>query len=286
MEAAPGGSQGPGSGSDTAPVIGDDMSDIDLTSQTNLMGLAHVKTRHIPHNFHPVFESYAIRALEYSAFEVVGYIKKIRKIEAKQKSPISCQKYTKLQRKLYKKLCSALLFRYNLFIKAGLVLAHDVPQKASIDAVALWLSKKYPGGHEILRNTDPDDLRVLSSRRGTLDKFILNLPTTAIGSFLCRPFREEHSTADGLKVEGFNEAQLLRAGHAAMLALLCTALLVPTALLSYRVVSYPVGVGVVLGFCVVFIGMTLLMEPERPEIQVILVLAYGAIATTILSNFR
>lgn len=101
-----------------------------------------------------------------------------------------------------------------------------------------------------------------------------------------RPFREEHSTADGLEVEGFNEARLLRAGHAAMLALLCTALLVPTALLSYRVVSYPVGVGVVLGFCVVFIGMALLMEPERPEIQVILVLAYGAIATTILSNFR
>lgn len=75
------------------------------------MGLAHVKTRHIPHNFHPVFESYAIRALEYSAFEVVGYIKKIRKIEAKQKSPISCQKYTRLQKRLYKKLCSALLFR-------------------------------------------------------------------------------------------------------------------------------------------------------------------------------
>lgn len=74
-----------------------------------MTGLAHIKTRSISYNFYPVFESYAVRVLNFKAFEIVRFMKAIRKIERKQKSVVRCQKYSRRLRKLYEKLNPALL---------------------------------------------------------------------------------------------------------------------------------------------------------------------------------
>lgn len=71
------------------------------------------------------------------------------------------------------------------FLKTGKVLAHDIPQETNVDAMGVWMSNNFPGGEEILRNTDLEDLRVINSRRSRLDRAVLNLPTTKIGEFIC-----------------------------------------------------------------------------------------------------
>jgi hypothetical protein len=87
-----------------------EVSDYTADEQTNLKGLAHIKTRHVPYNFHPVFESYTVRMLEYSSHRIIKYMKGIRRIEKKQKSLVSRQRYSGQLSKLYKKLGPALLF--------------------------------------------------------------------------------------------------------------------------------------------------------------------------------
>lgn len=79
---------------------------------------------------------------------------------------------------------------------------------------------------------------------------------------------------------------MLRTIHVVILLLMCTAILVPTALLSYHAVRYPIGVAIAIGFCVLFICIIQVLELDRPEIQIFLVLGYCSIATTILSNFQ
>lgn len=89
-----------------------------------------------------------------------------------------------------------------------------------------------------------------------------------------------------MELEGYDENKMLRMFHLVFITLLVMTFIVPTALLSYRVVSYPVGVAIVLTFCVFFIGLAIIIEPDKPGMQLFLVLAYGAIATGILSNFQ
>lgn len=79
---------------------------------------------------------------------------------------------------------------------------------------------------------------------------------------------------------------MLLAFYLVLLLLLCTVILVPTALLSYHVVSYSAGVAIVIGFCILFVCIIQILALDGPEIQIFLVLAYCGIAATILSNFR
>ena len=101
-----------------------------------------------------------------------------------------------------------------------------------------------------------------------------------------QPFRTEVKETEDLWLSGYDEKKMLLTFYLLLLLLLCTAILVPTALLSYHVVSYPVGVAIVIGFCILFICIIQILELDRPEIQIFLVLGYCGIATTILSNFR
>ncbi|KAJ4413988.1 hypothetical protein N0V82_008198 [Gnomoniopsis sp. IMI 355080] len=159
----------------------------------------------------------------------------------------------------------------------------DRPQKGSLEEVKLWLSERSRDQLELYSSSDPENFRIIGSRKGPMDSLVKTIiPVTKLGAVLLfamqkTPIRRTNSAkSEDLAIDRYEDGVLSWIVGALLLLVISVFFILPLALLSYYDSNRAVRTGLVLGMCFLASLLARAIEPDEGR-QIVLVCAYGAL---------